>query len=105
MFAKKRRMTKKEKYDSEMPVCNNQADFNEAVKTALEYTQDKEMQQTPVLVVLLWLLFLVWAVMLAVKIPAGPKRTMHILFAMLASPLYVLSHYLGMSVGSGNTSA
>jgi hypothetical protein len=86
-----------ENYDPSKPVCDNQSDFNEAVNRAMKANDKRAMKKArPWLLSysILWLLFLVWALILAMRIPPGPERIEHILFALLFSPMYVISYYL-----------
>lgn len=87
-----------ENYDPAQPVCNNQADFSQAYKNAIKDVQNSYMEESkPWIYVyaVLWLVFFVWGLLLAMKVPDGPERTEHILFAIVFSPVYVLAHYLG----------
>lgn len=96
-----------EKYDPSKPVCDNQDDFNQAVRKALKNNYKEEMKKVrPWIFVymVLWLIFFVWAVLLAMQIPAGPERVEHLVFAMVFSPIYVLAYYLG-ALGNGDKSS
>jgi cytochrome c oxidase subunit IV len=42
----------------------------------------------------IWLIFMVWALVLAMKIHTGPKRIEHLVFALLFPPIYVLAYYI-----------
>lgn len=89
----------RERYDPNQPVCGNQADFNQALQAAVKYNNQQAVKQAGAWIwvyLVLYLVFFVWAVMLAIQVAAGPDRTMHLVFAVVFSPLYVLSHYLGM---------
>lgn len=88
----------KERYDPTKPVCGNQLDFNMAFKKAINYTNKenaKKARPWATVCAIIWLIFFFWALMLAMKIPAGPERVEHVLFALVFSPAYVLAHYLG----------
>ena len=86
---------KKENYQM-TSICDNQDDFNEAVYEALQYTNDQLKVSThwgwigSVII----LIFFIWALTLAIKMPAGARRVEHIMFAMLFSPMYVLAYYI-----------
>lgn len=89
----------RENYDPAQPVCQNQADFNQAFREALKFNAKENMKEAKPWVYVylaLWVIFFVWAVMLAQQVPAGPARTLHMLFAVLCGPVYVLAYYLGM---------
>ena len=88
-----------ENYDPDKDVCQNQNDFNMAVRNAIKYNMKQDVKQAkPYLIpyLVLWALFFVWALTLAMRVNRGPDRVLHMFFAMMASPLYVLAHYLGM---------
>lgn len=98
-------MAMMENYDPNKPVCDNQDDFNMAFRKAVKYTNKKNMKEAqPWLIVyaVLWLIFLFWGVMLAMKIPSGPERVEHIVFAIVFGPAYVLAYYLS-AMGKGGT--
>lgn len=89
----------RERYDPNKPVCENQDDFNEAVRKAIKYNNKESMKKAQpwlYVYVVLWMIFLVWGVILAMQIPAGQTRLIHLVFAIVFSPVYVLSYYLGM---------
>jgi hypothetical protein len=95
-----------ENYDPSKPVCGNQDDFNMAVRAAVKYTAKENAKKSrpwAVVCAVIWLIFFLWALMLAMQLPAGPERVEHILFALLFSPAYVLAHYLG-SMSKGGAS-
>lgn len=82
-----------------MSVCDNQNDFNVAVKNALKYNvKETEKKMKPYIYVMLVLgvIFLVWAILLAMQVAPGPGRVVHLVFAMMFSPMYVIAYYLGM---------
>ena len=92
-------MSTQEHYDPSKPVCDNQADFNKAFHKALEHNNRENYKKSKpwmYVSVLLWVIFFVWALMLAMKVTPGPERQVHLVFAMIFSPVYVLSYYLGM---------
>ena len=88
-----------ENYDPSKPVCDNQADYNRAFRAALEYNRKQNQKNAGnwlLVYAIIHIIFLFWAIMLAAKVQPGPYRTMHMTFALLFSPVYVLGHYLGM---------
>jgi hypothetical protein len=92
-----------ENYDPNSNVCVNQSDFNVAFRKAIKHNNKENMKKAKPWVyvyLVLWLIFFIWAIMLAMQVPAGPQRTMHIVFAVVAAPAYVLAHYLGALGGS-----
>ena len=94
-----------ENYDPNQPVCNNQADFNQAYHNALKYNQESFVEKSKPWIyvyIVLWLVFFIWGLLIAMKVPAGPERTEHILFAIVFSPVYVFAHYLGKGSKKAN---
>lgn len=75
-------------------VCNSQDQFNQAFVDALKYTRKQSEPKMWVQLVVLGLVvvMMVWALMLARG--ASGDRILHYLFALLASPLYIISYYL-----------
>lgn len=101
-------MNMEENYDPSKPVCDNQSDFNIAVRKALKYNMKEDMKKAKPWIyvyMVLWAIFFVWAVIIAMKVaPAGAERTEHLVFAMVFSPIYVIAYYLGMmgnNIGMG----
>lgn len=87
-------------YDPNAPVCNNQDNFNVALQKGLQYVQDKNVRNNRGMIavsVALWVIFIVWAVMLAMQVPDPNSRRVSLVFALIAGPAYVLAHYLGLS--------
>ena len=87
----------KEEYNPDKPVCDNQNDFNVALRNAIKYNGKENMKNMGgwiALYLVLYLIFVLWAVFLAAKVPPGPQRTQHVLFALLFAPAYVLAYYL-----------
>jgi hypothetical protein len=83
-------------------VCDNQADFNVAFRKALEANakhQVKKLGNWIYLYVAIWAIFFVWAIILAMKMGQGPMRVLHLVLAILFSPVYVVSYYLCMLGG------
>lgn len=79
-------------------VCDTQDDFNVAFDKAIKQNNKDAMKKsTPwiyVYIVLL-MIFFVWALVLAMQVPPGPGRLVHLVLAMVFSPIYVLAYYLG----------
>ncbi len=77
-------------------ICKDQDQFNKSFHKAVKYTAKKNEPKTWVTIVLigLWLLFAIWAIMLAMRVPNARGKTMHIFLSILASPIYILSFYL-----------
>ena len=80
-----------------MSVCNNQQDFESALKSASRYVRDEEKppSNTMKVVCIVYLIIGVWALLLALRVPSGTKRIEHIVFALIFPPAYIVAHYLG----------
>lgn len=93
-----------ENYDPNQDVCTNQDDFNHAVRKALKYNMKEDVKKAkPYMMtyVIIWLVMLIWAVMLAMQVPVSDGRTIHLVFAITVSPVYIISYYLGMMQTKG----
>lgn len=87
-----------EKYDPNQPVCDNQNDFNIAVQKAVQYDKQQMMKKDkPYAYVYFALLciFIFWAIMIAMK-KSSSDRIVQLVFAIVFSPFYVVSHYLSL---------
>lgn len=84
----------------EQNVCENQEIFNTAVKEALENYKEEEQKTNKnstalyVLYTLSIIVFLVWAIYLVTREKRNDERVIHFLYAIILSPIYVLSYYL-----------
>ena len=88
-----------ERYSPDDPVCNNQADYNQAFRNALKYNYKQNIKESKPWIwvyMAMYLIFFVWALTLASKVQPGPYRTMHMMLALLFAPVYVLAHYIGL---------
>jgi hypothetical protein len=104
MSSGKKQQSTKENYDEAQPVCNNQNDFNQAILNAIRYSNKesiKKSQPWASVCGVIWVIFFVWALILAMKLPEGTQRVEHVMFAILFSPAYVLANYLS-DFNSGN---
>ena len=81
-------------------VCKDQVTFNRALDT---YQEEKENEMTEdlkknrgamIAVLIIMIIFIIWAVMLALKVKDPEHRTLHVFLALLTSPLYILSYVL-----------
>jgi len=91
-----------------MSVCANQDVFNVAVRKALKENEKEAMKKIGSWVyvyVVLWLVFFVWGVILAMQISDHTERVEHILFALVFGPIYVIAYYLGGYKGKKGRSA
>jgi len=87
-----------ENYDPNKPVCDNQTDFNQALRAGIQYNNKQNINKSmPWLYVylILYLIFFVWAIVLALRVPRGSQRTMHLTLALVFPPAYVLAYYVG----------
>lgn len=88
-----------ENYNPSNSVCDNQDDFNIAVKNANKYMINKKLDKNYSCVYFFILcIFVVWAVMIALKssFNENSSRIVQLVFAIVFSPLYVISHYLSL---------
>jgi hypothetical protein len=84
-----------------MSVCKDQDTFNDAVKKALDNFVEEEqprLTKSSLTMIIIYsmtvLLFLVWAIYLVRYEKKSDERTLHFLYAIILSPIYVLSYYL-----------
>ena len=80
-----------------MSICQDQNSFNIAFKKALDDYNGKNVKNYNVIMgvsAAIYLILLIWAIFLAIKIPDRDHRTLHIFFAIACPPLYIISHYL-----------
>lgn len=79
-------------------VCNDQKTFNKAVKKAINHLDepDNKNQVANLVMVLITLTFYVWALLLALKVQDKQHRLLHVLFALVFGPIYVLAYYASM---------
>jgi bacteriorhodopsin len=88
-----------ENYDPNSNVCDNQGDFNQALRAGIKYNNKQNMKKAQpwIWVYLgLYVVFFFWAIILALQVSKGPQRTMHVTLAIVFAPAYVLAYYLGM---------
>lgn len=78
-------------------VCTNQNTFNRAFRNAIKNMVKKDEQSTTsqVIFVLVYMFLIVWALMLASRMPSGNAKSMHYMFAIIAPPIYIISYYVG----------
>jgi hypothetical protein len=43
----------------------------------------------------IWILFAIWAFVLAMTLDPGPQKIQNIFLAILCPPIYIIAHYLG----------
>ena len=90
-------MYAEEGYDPKANVCTDQDTFNQALRKAVRHNEKEDIKKAGAWVyvyLVLWVIFFVWALTLAMKVPPGPEKVEHLVFAMVFSPIYVLSHYI-----------
>lgn len=89
-------------------VCDNQDKFNDAFRSALQNDHEKRTEENKswmTLYGILWLISLIWAVFLALKADEE-HRVLHLVHAIVFSPLYVLAYYIGaISMDKGQQTA
>lgn len=82
--------------------CTNQNQFNDAFKTALDNYKSDEMKKydsqyfrtTCFIFSLTYLIFMIWAVILALKISKPDQRILHVTLALISGPAYVFGYYI-----------
>ena len=79
-----------------MSVCNNQQDFETALKSAAKYVRDEERppSDTMKIICVVYLFVGVWALLLALKVNPGEHRVEHIVLALIFPPAYIVAYYL-----------
>jgi hypothetical protein len=86
-----------DEYDEKKNVCNNQANYNVALRKAIDYNDRKNMiQAIPFikLYIILWAITFTWAILLALKVSEPEHRVIHVTLAAIFSPAYLIGHYL-----------
>jgi hypothetical protein len=76
-------------------LCDSQDKFNHAIRQAIRDTS--ESQQPPVLRLLamsIYVLLIIWALILAMKVSSPETRVVHFVLAIVFSPAYIIAHYL-----------
>jgi len=79
-------------------VCANQDVFNNAFYEAVKQNRKQEMKEArpwSYVGVVIWMIFFIWGVTLAMQVAPGHERVEHLVFAMVFGPVYVLAYYLG----------
>jgi hypothetical protein len=79
-------------------VCQDQKSFNQAFENAVDnYGKDKcqstGCKVTLAIITIVMLIFYIWAVLLALRVKDPEHRVLHIIFALMAGPIYVLAYY------------
>lgn len=80
-------------------VCDNQVKFNRAVKTALDNYVNPKPNGAMTVAVIIYLVLIVLAVMLALRVPDMEHRVLHVVFAIMGAPLYILAYFVSMLGG------
>ena len=80
-----------ERYDPSKPVCDNQADFNVAVKEAINQYTDKGQSLTFAYFIF-GLIIIIWSISLALK--STDQRLIHIVLGLAFAPVYIIAYYL-----------
>lgn len=89
----------RENYDPNQHIGDmDQSDYNQALRHAIKYNNKQNMKKVRSWIwvyMTIYFIFFIWALMLAMKTPMGPERTMHITLALVFAPAYVIAHYMG----------
>lgn len=78
-------------------ICSSQDEFNKAFGKAIKKTdEDIEEVITPTrnLYAFLYLIFFIWSLVLAMRLPNGNDKIIHLVFSMAFAPIYVFAHYI-----------
>lgn len=77
-------------------VCQNQDTFNKSMRQAIKYTekQDRPKAIVEIIALAIYMIFVVWALLLASKVSDVEGRKIHFVLAMLFSPIYIISYYI-----------
>lgn len=81
-----------------MSVCSSQDSFNQAVDSALKFERNKINKDNKTVFIIgtiMYVIFMVWAVLLAFKEPPE-HRVIHFVLAIVFPPIYIISHYFNM---------
>ncbi len=80
--------------------CKNQDNFNDAIQEALDEYEREVDTDLLIVALVFYSLFLIWAVVLAVKkSQSGRGSQLDMMFAFIAPPIYVISFYINMLAG------
>lgn len=90
-------------------LCKSQDAFNEIHYEAIKYAREKdqeELSKPPLFMYtsiygIIHLIFLFWGIMLAIRSQPPANRVVHITLAIVFSPIYVLSYFIGMLGNNG----
>jgi len=82
--------------------CADQNQFNDSFKTAINKYKSDEMKKyesqsfrnTCFIVTMTYLIFMIWAVILALKISKPDQRILHVTLALISGPAYVFAYYI-----------
>jgi hypothetical protein len=86
-----------ENYDEKANVCNNQDDYNTALRKAIDYNDKKNYKEARPWIkiyIILWAITFTWAVLIALKVKDPEHRVLHVAIASVFSPAYLIAHYL-----------
>jgi hypothetical protein len=78
-------------------VCNDQNSFNNALdKYQKEKTEEivKKYGVAYVIFFILYFIAIIYAVILALKVSDVEHRRLHVVFALIAAPAYIIAYYL-----------
>ena len=85
-------------------VCDTQDDFNISIRKAIKQNNRDVMDKGRPWIyvyIVIWFIFLVWALIIAMQVQSANDRIVHLVFAMVFGPAYVLAHYIGIMANSG----
>ncbi len=93
-------MDKDKEEESKENVCLDQKTYNNAfIKAFRNYNNTEDECKTDIcrthmtIFKVILILFYIWAALLACKVEDKNERIIHLIFAFLTGPVYVLAHY------------
>jgi hypothetical protein len=78
-------------------VCNNQNAFNDALDKYQTDKAEEFVKKYGVVYAIFFVLYfiaIVYAVILALKVTDVEHRRLHVVFALIAAPAYIIAYYL-----------
>ena len=85
---------------SSSSVCASQDTFNNAFQGAVKYVEKKERPKwwVSLIAIAICLVLVVWALVLSMQVKSSPDNKLHIVFAIVFAPFYIIAYYLSSSM-------
>ena len=83
-----------------MSICHSQNDFNVAFEKAVKYTNNnynRKLSPIQILTALVYVIIIVWALLLAMSVKDPNVKVIHLVFALIFPPVYIISYYVGIA--------